>query len=284
MAVTLGRFLQEARSRLAPASPTPRLDAELLVMQVTGLNRAALIARDNQPLEPQMLVRLRELLARRERGEPVAYLLGQREFWSLTLQVTPDVLIPRPETEHLVEEALRRIPDSMHLDIADLGTGSGAIALAIARERPRCHVVATDASAAALDVARRNAGRLELGNIEFRHGDWLAALGKDAFDVVVSNPPYVRAGDPHLREGDVRFEPQTALVSGADGLDDIRRIVATAPARLKPGGWLLLEHGHDQGTVVRHLLAQQGLDHVTTVRDLAGHERVSGGQRPAGNP
>ncbi|GAP66110.1 (protein release factor)-glutamineN5-methyltransferase [Mizugakiibacter sediminis] len=218
------------------------------------------------------------LLARRLAGEPVAYLVGRRGFWSLELEVTPATLIPRAETERLVELALARLPADAAARVADLGTGSGAIALAIARERPRARVVATDASAEALAVARRNAARLGLGNVVFAQGDWCAALGEARdFDLIVSNPPYIAAGDPHLGEGDLRFEPAAALASGADGLDAIRRIVRDARAHLRPGGGLLFEHGYRQGAAVRALLAAAGYREVFSARDLEGRERVSGG-------
>jgi release factor glutamine methyltransferase len=215
---------------------------------------------------------------RRAAGEPLAYLTGRREFWSLDLAVTPDVLIPRPETELLVELALQRIPRNVKVDIADLGTGSGAIALALAHERPLTRVLATDASAATLTVARDNAARLRNGNIEFAQGDWCAALGNRKFDLIVSNPPYIADKDAHLQQGDLRFEPRAALASGADGLDAIRVIVHGAPAHLKPGAWLMFEHGHEQGLAVRDLLEKSGFVEVFTERDLEGRERVTGGR------
>lgn len=190
--------------------------------------------------------RFEALLARRQAGEPVAYLLGRQGFWSLELEVSPATLIPRPETELLVELALARLPAGQSLRVADLGTGSGAIALALARERPQAHVVATDASAEALTVARRNAARLGLGRVEFRDGDWLVPLAQERFDLIASNPPYIEQDDPHLAQGDLRFEPPAALASGADGLDAIRVIVRDAGRHLHPGGWLLLEHGWNQ--------------------------------------
>ena len=192
--------------------------------------------------------------------------------------MTPDVLIPRPETELLVEQALAHIPEDAEWTVADLGTGSGAIALAIATERPHCRLIATDNSAAALAVARANATRLGIANVEFRHGEWLKPLAGMRFDVIVSNPPYVRANDPHLTQGDVRFEPESALVAGADGLDAIRRIAADAVSYLRPGGWLLLEHGYDQAQSVRALLESHGYDMVASCRDTAGHERVTEGR------
>ena len=220
-----------------------------------------------------------QLLARRQAGEPVAYMTGTQGFWTLDLEVSTATLIPRPETELLVELALARIPVDAASRMADLGTGSGAIALAIARERPRATVVATDASEAALAVARGNALRNRIGNIEFRHGDWFAPLAGESFDLIASNPPYIAEGDPHLDEGDLRFEPPSALSSGADGLDAIRRIVRDAPAHLHADGWLLLEHGWEQGAAVCALLVEAGFAAVETARDLEGRDRVTFGRR-----
>ena len=217
------------------------------------------------------------LLERRLGGEPIAYLLGEREFYGLTFKVSPATLIPRPETELLVELALQRIPQLGARRVLDLGTGSGAIALSIAHARPNAEVVAVDASAAALEVAQFNTQQLALGNVRLLQSDWYAALHGERFDMIVSNPPYIAAGDAHLAQGDVRFEPSSALVSGTDGLDDIRRICAQAKAHLKSKGWLLFEHGYDQAAPVRALLRQAGFAEVFSARDLAGIERVSGG-------
>ncbi len=278
MVSTIDQIIRQATQQLAAASPSPRLDAEVLLMLVTGLTRTALITRAQEPLLPEHEERLHALLTRRARGVPVAYLTGRREFWSLELNVTPAVLIPRPETELLVEQALARIPEDAEWTVADLGTGSGAIALAIAAERPRCRLIATDNSAAALAVARANAARLGIATVEFRHGEWLKPLAGMRLDVMVSNPPYVRADDPHLTQGEVRFEPESALVAGADGLDAIRCIAADAVSCLRPGGWLLFEHGFDQAQAVRALLETHGYDRVVTYRDTAGHERVTAGR------
>ena len=278
MASTIDQTIRQATQQLAASSPSPRLDAEVLLMHVTGLARTALITRAQEPLLPEHDERLHMLLTRRARGEPIAYLTGRREFWSLDLCVTPDVLIPRPETELLVEQALAHIPEDAEWTVADLGAGSGAIALAIATERPHCRLIATDSSAAALAVARANATRHGIAKVEFRHGEWLKPLAGMRFDVIVSNPPYVRANDPHLTQGDVRFEPESALVAGADGLDAIRRIAVDALSCLRPGGWLLLEHGYDQAKAVRALLEIHGYDAVASCRDTAGHERVTAGR------
>jgi len=265
-----------------------RLDAELLLAHVLDVPRATVIARDDRELTPEELGDFERLLARRLAGEPLAYLTGTREFWSLELEVTPDVLVPRPETELLVEWCLSLPPSSSFprtressLSVLDIGTGSGAIALAIARELPQARVVASDISPAALAVARRNAARVGVANVEFAESDLFERLdsrvrGNDGFDVIVSNPPYVAEGDPHLAE--LRFEPALALTSGADGLDALRAIVAGAPAYLRDGGWLLVEHGATQGAAVRELFARAGLADVATRRDLAGHERATGGR------
>lgn len=249
-------------------------------MHVTGLTRAMLITRSEQQLSEPQRSQLNELLKRRACGEPVAYLTGQREFWSMDLIVTRDVLIPRPESELLVEQALVHLPQDAETRAADLGTGSGAIALAIARERPRCRVIATDASSAALAVARANAARLGIANVEFRQGEWLEPLEDLTLDVIVSNPPYIAEHDPHLDVGDLRFEPRHALVSGADGLNDIRLIVAAALRHIRHGGWLALEHGADQGRAVADLMARHGYQQIFTFSDLAGLARLTGGYRP----
>jgi release factor glutamine methyltransferase len=274
-AATVSAVLREAVSLLIDSSETPTIDARVLLEYVTGLDHAAILAAPDRTLDEATLARFRALLERRRAGEPIAYITGRREFWSLDLEVTPDTLIPRPETELLAERALQLVPADARWDIADLGTGSGAIALSIASERPHCQVLATDRSDAALAVARRNAARLRIANIEFSCGPWCEALGERLFDLIASNPPYVADDDPHLREGDVRFEPVSALRAGPAGLDELKTIIDCARSHLKPGGWLLLEHGYDQGEAVRALLADGGYDAITTHADLAGHERFS---------
>lgn len=260
-----------------------RREATLLLRHALGTSEAWLVAHAADPVEDRVATAFRTLVERRARGEPVAFLTGARGFHALELHVTPDVLIPRPETELLVDQALQRIPDA-DCAVADLGTGSGAIALAIAKARPRARVVATDASEAALQIARANAERLGLRNVEFAQGDWCAALRNDHFELIVSNPPYIAEGDPHLHEGDLRFEPRGALASGPEGFGAIRIIVRDARAHLHPGGWLLLEHGFGQGPAVRELLAAHGYTEVLTERDLEGRERVSGGRAAAAPP
>ncbi|MGA8278017.1 MAG: peptide chain release factor N(5)-glutamine methyltransferase [Rhodanobacteraceae bacterium] len=267
-------LLIAAQSRLPGESV--RLESELLLAHALDRSRAWLYAHlDDRPAHASSH-RFGALIEARAQGRPVAYLLGQREFWSLPLRVTPDVLIPRPETERLVELALAHIDAEAGTDVADLGTGSGAIALAIAHSRPQLRVFATDVSAAALAVARDNADRLGLANIAFAEGEWCAPLGSRCFDLIVSNPPYIRLNDRHLDQGDLRFEPRAALVSGDDGLDAIRSIIAAVPRHLNPHRWLLLEHGAEQGAAVRTLLAAAGFANIETACDLAGHERVTG--------
>ncbi|RZZ89154.1 peptide chain release factor N(5)-glutamine methyltransferase [Pseudoxanthomonas winnipegensis] len=261
-------------------SDAARFEAELLLLHALGRDRAWLFAHGSDPVEPVVHDAYAALLARRAAGEPIAYITGRRGFWTLDLRVGPATLIPRAETERLVELALDRLPADAPARVADLGTGSGAIALAIASERPLAQVVATDASAAALEIAQANAREHGLGQVRFVHGDWLAPLAGERFDLIASNPPYIEAGDSHLTRGDLRFEPASALASGADGLDDIRRIVAQAPAHLRPGGWLLLEHGFDQGEAVCALLREAGFDQARTEQDLEQRDRVSLGHWP----
>lgn len=273
----------EAALNLDPGSA--RIEVQCLLQAVLQVNRAYLLTHPEQALDAGQYARYMALFERRLGGEPIAYLLGEREFYGLTFKVSPATLIPRPETELLVELALQRMPQHPSpasgrggiFRVLDMGTGSGAIALSIAHARPNVEVVAVDASAAALEVAQLNAQQLGLGNVRLLHSDWFSALQGERFDMIVSNPPYIGVNDEHLAQGDVRFEPRTALASGADGLDDIRRICASAHAHLDPKGWLLLEHGYDQATQVRSLLQQTGFAEVFSARDLAGIERVSGG-------
>lgn len=274
---SIEKLLAEGAARLGH-EPSPRLDAEVLLAHLLGKTRTYLYTWPEQNVDEPVIEAFRTLIARRAEGTPVAHLLGKREFWSLELTVTPDTLIPRPETELLVEQALARIPPDAAWNVADLGTGSGAIALAIASERPRCHVIATDKSMAALEQAQANALRLGLQNVDFRLGSWFTPLKHERFAVIVSNPPYIRANDPHLLQGDVRFEPITALTSGLDGLDDLKEITEQAPDHLEPGGWLLLEHGYDQGEMVQSLLTAHGFIEVLGYRDGLGHERVATGR------
>lgn len=263
-------LLADASRRIDP------IDAEWLLLHVIDRSHTWLFGNRDAVLGHEQARNFESLVQRREQGEPVAYLTGRRGFWSLDLEVTPATLIPRPETELLVELALEKLMDGG--SAADLGTGSGAIALAIAHERKQSRVIATDASRDALEVAQRNAERLGIANVEFRHGEWCSPLQGQRFDLIASNPPYIAVDDPHLVEGDLRFEPASALSSGSDGLDDIRVIVADAPAHLQAGGWLMLEHGYDQGDGVRALLERAGFAEVATRRDLEGRDRVTLGR------
>lgn len=277
--ISLREALADASARLS--GPEARHEAELLLLHVLQCPRSWLFAHATDPLPAPERAAFDALLARRAGGEPLAYLVGHRGFWTLDLEVDPATLIPRPETELLVELALERLPADADLQLADLGTGSGAIALALASERPRAQVLATDYSAAALAVAARNAARHALGNVRFAEGSWYAPLQGRRFHLIASNPPYIASDDPHLARGDLRFEPASALAAGHDGLDDIRVIAAEAAAHLLPGGWLLLEHGWDQGKAIRALLDQAGLMQVQTVQDLERRERVTLGRRPS---
>ncbi|WP_314404300.1 peptide chain release factor N(5)-glutamine methyltransferase [Stenotrophomonas rhizophila] len=276
------RDLRQLLADAATALPgvEGRHEAELLLLHVLGKPRSWLFAHATDPVETGDAVAFHALLARRVAGEPVAYLLGHRGFWTLDLAVSPATLIPRPETELLVELALARLPVDTALAVADLGTGSGAIALALASERPQADVTATDLSAAALDMARGNAARNGLARVRFVQGAWFAPLQGMRFDLIASNPPYIASNDPHLQQGDLRHEPATALASGIDGLDDIRLIVADAGAHLLPGGWLLIEHGWDQGAAIRALFEHAGFEQVHTERDLEQRDRVTRGCLP----
>ncbi len=278
---TLRQIVADASARLGGIEA--RHEAELLLLHVLDRPRSWLFAHATDPLAANDQAAFEALLARRVAGEPVAYLTGRRGFWTLDLEVDPATLIPRPETELLVELALERLPQDQSLQLADLGTGSGAIALALASERPQAQVLATDASPGALAVAARNAARHELRNVRFAEGghDWYAPLQGARFDLIASNPPYIASDDPHLEQGDLRFEPATALASGVDGLDDIRRIVDGGQAHLLPGGWLLIEHGWDQGEAIRALFDAAGFTEVQTVQDLEQRDRITLGRRPA---
>jgi release factor glutamine methyltransferase len=253
------------------------LDAQLLLAAALAVPRTQLHSHPEAHATTAQAAGYRQLLARRAAGEPLAYLTGRREFWSLELAVTPAVLIPRPETELLVERALALGPAEARA--ADLGTGSGAVALALARARPRWRLLATDVSAAALAVARANAAALGTGNVEFRQGSWFEPLAAERFELLISNPPYVAADDPVLEEPGLRREPRLALTPGGDALAHLRILARGAAAHLTPGGWLLLEHGATQGAAVRAELEAAGLAHVRSHRDLAGHERMTEGQR-----
>lgn len=267
------------RNAQLPDSPTERLDAELLLAAALGKSRSFLHTWPERIVSSEAAQVFADYLARRRDGEPVAYILGQQGFWKLDLEVAPDTLIPRPDTELLVETALE-LQAGGPARLLDLGTGTGAIALALASERPVWQVVAVDRIDAAVALAERNRQRLQLSNVEVRKSHWFDVLAGERFAMILSNPPYIRAADPHLVAGDVRFEPSSALVAGDDGLDDLRVIIAQAPEHLVEGGWLLLEHGYDQADAVRELLSQQGFTEVASRRDLGGHERISLGRLP----
>ncbi|SDP10115.1 peptide chain release factor N(5)-glutamine methyltransferase [Pseudomonas jinjuensis] len=271
---TIITLLNDAR---LPDSPSPRLDAELLLAAALGKPRSFLRTWPERLVDREARERFEGWLERRRAGEPVAYILGRQGFWSLDLEVGKDTLIPRPDTELLVETALQLLPASP-ASVLDLGTGTGAIALALACERLSWRITGVDRIAEAVALAERNRARLRLNNVAFRQSHWFSVLAGERFALIVSNPPYIPSEDPHLREGDVRFEPSSALVSGRDGLDDIRLIVDQAPNHLEPEGWLMLEHGYDQAAAVRDLLLGRGFTAVESRRDLGGHERISLGR------
>lgn len=272
---TVANAIREAAQRLP--GEEARMEAELLLAHALGQPRSWFYAHSGDVMDGAAARAFDALLRRREQGEPVAQITGHRGFWSLDLAVTPDTLIPRPETELLVELALDRLPVAEMGQVLDLGTGTGAIALAIASERPLVDVTAVDASQKALDVAAGNAADAGLP-LRLLQGDWYAPVAGEVFRMIVSNPPYIAEGDPHLGQGDLRFEPRSALASGPDGLDALRVIVAGAPAHLLPGGWLLVEHGFDQGPAVRSLFQAQGFAQVASQRDLERRDRVTLGQ------
>ncbi|WP_054900709.1 peptide chain release factor N(5)-glutamine methyltransferase [Pseudomonas sp. NBRC 111131] len=267
------------RNAQLPDSPSERLDAELLLAAAIGKSRSFLHTWPERIVSSEDAETYAGYLQRRRAGEPVAYILGQQGFWKLDLEVAPHTLIPRPDTELLVETALALQPASP-AKVLDLGTGTGAIALALASDCPAWQVTAVDRVEEAVALAERNRQRLGLGNVQVLASHWFSNLAGQQFDLILSNPPYIAAEDPHLVAGDVRFEPCSALVAGADGLDDLRAIVSQAPTYLLPGGWLLLEHGYDQAVAVRALLAAQGFIEIASRRDLGGHERISLGRMP----
>jgi release factor glutamine methyltransferase len=275
----IGEALEDATRQLSPVSESPRLDAELLLARSLNVARSYLFAHPEEAMDPGAAGRFRAVLGKRMEGMPMAYITGEKEFWSMTLLVNPATLVPRPDTETLVNQALLRIPRRAATRVVDLGTGSGAIALAIARERPLCRVVATDISADALAVASLNARELAIPNVEFVAGNWIEPVAGQTFDLVVSNPPYVADDDPHLAA--LRHEPATALAAGPDGLDAIREIAAAAMSVLEPGGELLVEHGAEQADDIVSILQDNAWVETVQARDLAGHVRVSGGRKPA---
>jgi release factor glutamine methyltransferase len=277
--INLRQNLEFACRKLAN-QPAAQLEAEILLAHVLESPRSFLYANPDLDLPSQRIDTFKKLVQRRARGEPIAYITGSREFWSLPLRITPDVLIPRHETELLVEAALQRIPEGQAQRVADLGSGSGAIALAIASERPACEVHGADLSAAAVALARENAANLGLESTRFHQGSWFEPLS-GIFDMIVSNPPYIAHDDPHLQQGDCRFEPGHALTPGSDPLGAFREIAEKSRTYLSDKGWLLLEHGTDQASAVQKILSDNAYQEIKTLRDLPGHERVTLGRREA---
>ena len=272
----IGQLVSSASETLSEISESPRLDAELMLAQTLDLPRSYLIAHPEEELDDVTLQRFRALLDRRTSGEPIAYISGTREFWSMPLIVSPATLVPRPETEILVDVAISNLPRKAKASVLDLGTGSGAVALAIAKERPLVEVVATDKSAEAIAVAAENARQLALPNVEFAVGDWIEPVLGRRFDMIVSNPPYVADNDPALAA--LQFEPASALVAGSDGLDAIRKLVDECRQVIKQDGWLMIEHGAGQKDQVENLLTQHGWQDIDCRNDYAGLPRVSRGR------
>ncbi len=278
---TLRDALSAAVQQLAhSASDSARLDAEVLLAHVLDKQRVYLLTWPERALTDAQQHRYQQLITQRLQGVPIAYLTGTREFWSLPLMVSSDTLIPRPDTETLVSIALQKLHGKQAQRICDLGTGSGAIALALASERPDCELLATDISAASLEIAEQNATQLGLHNIRFQQSDWFAALTDQQFDLIVSNPPYIAQQDPHLTQGDVAYEPRQALSAGPEGLDDLLLIAAGAQEHLSSAGWLLMEHGYQQAEATRYLLKYMGYINMHSWQDETGNPRVSGGQHP----
>lgn len=278
MTKPISHLLNTATQALAGSSASPRLDAEVLLAHVLNQTRSYLFTWPEQVLSDSQTETFHRLIAHRLQGRPVAYITGIREFWSLSLKVSPDVLIPRPDTELLVETALKLFPHDQALQIADLGTGSGAIAIALAHERPHWQITAADKSPAALVIARHNAERHQLANITFIESNWFSTLPAAKFHAIISNPPYIADSDPHLSEGDVRFEPQAALISSQGGLADLAKLITEAKIHLLPGGRLLLEHGYQQAQAVRNSMEQAGYRDIQHGEDLAGINRITYGR------
>lgn len=280
----IGKCLKQATQQLKNSLDLPpteaSVEANLLCQHVLNVNRAWLIAHEKDVMNANQQAAFERLIQRRLNGEPIAYILGLREFYGLLLKTTPSTLIPRPDTETLVEAALAKIPQDSNFNILDLGTGTGAVALAIATQRLQAKVKAVDASLEALEVATENTQTLNVKNVRLIQSDWFAQLQDEKFDVIVSNPPYIAKNDEHLTQGDLRFEPITALASGQDGLDDIRKIIQAAPQYLNSKGWLMLEHGYDQSEKVAELLKQHGFNQVSHAPDLSGTLRVTLGTIP----
>lgn len=272
---SITQVIEDAIKQLKPVSDSARLDSELLLCSILKKDRTFLHAWPEQKLDTQQTTSFHKLLEQRLQGNPIAHILGERGFWSLNLKVTTDTLIPRPDTERLVELALERIPEKSQWKILDLGTGTGAIALSLAKEKPDCFITATDHSIAALDIAKQNATENKISNIEFIQSDWFVNINNQQFNMIVSNPPYIKENDPHLKQGDVRFEPLSALTSGKDGLNDIRTIIQNSQRQLKKNGVLLIEHGYEQAGAVCELLKAANFTQVDNFKDYNGNPRVS---------
>jgi len=273
--LSIQQALNNATEQLSASIESPQIEAEILLAQAMDLSRTQLRTWPERSLTELQLKHYSSLIHARLQGQPIAYLIGKQGFWSLDLTVTPDTLIPRPETERLVELALEKIPEHSQWRIADLGTGSGAIALALARERPTSQILATDKFTGPLEVARNNARENNIKNIQFTQSNWFEKLAEQPpFDMIVSNPPYIPLADPHLLQGDVRFEPNSALVSGNSGLDDLHILIQQSTQYLKNHGWLLLEHGYDQRQAVLELMKHSGFQNINDVDDLNGQPRV----------
>jgi release factor glutamine methyltransferase len=279
MADSYKTILYEAKQALSKVSKTPQLDAELLLCHVLNCQRSYLYAHPDCSLNHEQEKSFFQLIARRQKGEPIAYLLRYHEFWSLRLTLSSQTLIPRPETECLVEWILKQFSNDSIIELADLGTGTGAIALALASERPHWKITATDRSLSALEIAKQNAARLHLLNVTFCQGDWCSALVHQQYDLIVSNPPYIAENDPHLLDPNLQFEPLEALVSGEDGLNALREIINKANAYLKTSGYLVLEHGYDQADRVIYLLQENGFHSYHSEKDHAGIPRFVVGQK-----
>ncbi|KGP63113.1 SAM-dependent methyltransferase [Legionella norrlandica] len=278
--ISISSALEEALQQLKEKNPEARLEAEVLLCYVLHKSRAYLFAHPDALINHEQIDRYLQMIKQRSEGLPLAYITGQREFWSLPLKITTDVLIPRHETERLVELALELLPDKNHISVLDLGTGSGAIALALAKERPRWHIDACDFSKGALELARDNAKVLGIKNINFYHSNWFNEIPQKQYHAIVSNPPYIAEDDPHLKKGDLRFEPTSALVSSQDGLADLQYIIEHSCKYLLPNGLLLVEHGFEQKNAISSILKKLGYKNIHCWQDIQGHDRVSGGWRP----
>jgi release factor glutamine methyltransferase len=278
---TLSNVLKHAYQQLDTHSDSAKFDAELLLTKVLNKDRSYLYTWPENVLSTEQQQTFEQLIQARIQGQAVAYLVGEQAFWTLNLKVTPDTLIPRPETELLIETALEHYATQASLSILDLGTGSGAIALALASEFPHSQVLAVDISPAALKVAQHNAQTHQLDNVEFLHSSWFSQIPAQQFDLIISNPPYIESEDPHLQQGDLRYEPQIALASGIDGYDAIQEIIQNSPTYLKPQAHLMLEHGYQQAATTRHYLSQANFEDIQSLKDLAQHERITIGRLPA---